>query len=373
MTRLAAAAAIACTTLLLCTSIARAHAPSNSYLDLDATGGTIAGRWDIAITDLEYAVGLDADLDGAITWGEVQTRAPAIDAYVLAGLGLAVAAGPCPVKILHRSVAPHPDGPYLSFDFQTACATGLEIAVAYRLFADADASHRGLLSLNGPDATSHAVLNPDAPARSMRLASSGWREFVDFVHEGIVHIATGTDHVLFLLCLLMPAVMLRAPAPRGTVRRIRATLPAVAWIVTAFTVAHSITLALAVLGWVRLPSALVETAIAASIIYVAVGNLRSRKPRHSAAVAFAFGLVHGLGFATVLEGLISGSSPVLALFGFNLGVEIGQLAIVVAWIGLTCALAGTPAYRRVVVGAGSLAIGVVALVWLLERSYALVT
>ena len=143
----------------------------------------------------------------------------------------------------------------------------------------------------------------------------------------------------------------------------------VARVVTAFTAAHSITLCLAALGLVSLPSRWVESAIAASVVLAALNNLWPLVDGRRWAVAFGFGLVHGFGFASVLADLgLPSDALATALVGFNLGVELGQLAIVAAFLPLAFVLRGTLAYRRVAFPLGSLAIAGVALVWLVERA-----
>jgi len=140
-------------------------------------------------------------------------------------------------------------------------------------------------------------------------------------------------------------------------------------IITAFTLAHSITLALAVSGLVVLPGRLVEPLIAASIVWVAVENLLARKgpPRHRWRVAFVFGLVHGFGFASILAPLsLPAGGLAWALLGFNLGVEGGQALVVIALVPVLAWMHGKP-WERVVVRTASTAVAVMGLVWLVER------
>jgi hypothetical protein len=141
-------------------------------------------------------------------------------------------------------------------------------------------------------------------------------------------------------------------------------------IVTAFTVAHSITLSLAALGVVNLPSRLVESVIAASIVVAALNNVRPMVIDRLWMVAFGFGLVHGFGFASVLTDLgLPRDALAIALVGFNVGVEIGQIAIVLLFLPLALALRRTAFYRRQVMIGGSLLITVLAGIWLVERAF----
>ena len=140
--------------------------------------------------------------------------------------------------------------------------------------------------------------------------------------------------------------------------------------VTAFTIAHSITLTLAALSIVVLPSRLVESGIALSVVLAAINNIFPVVANGRWLAAFGFGLLHGFGFAGALHDLgLPAGSLALSLAGFNLGVEAGQLAIVLLFLPLAFALRSTWTYRRLVLGGGSIAIATIASVWLVERSF----
>jgi hypothetical protein len=180
------------------------------------------------------------------------------------------------------------------------------------------------------------------------------------------HILIGYDHILFLLALLM-SVMLRLA--RGGVE-LRRALVELATVVSAFTLGHSITLALAALGVVDPPSRLVESLIAASVVLAALNNVVPLVQRRLWLFALGFGLVHGFGFAGVLRDLgLPDQSLLVALFGFNLGVEAGQLAIVALFVPLIFAIERLDLYPRLVMRVGSSAIAILALVWLVERAF----
>lgn len=356
--------------LMIASAQAFAHAPGNSYLGMDLTGDRVSARWDIALRDLEYAIGIDVDHDGAITWGEVLAAGPALDQYALRHLRLSVDGDACALSVSQRRISRHADGAYLALDLAGDCGPKGELAIEYSLMFDLDRQHRGLLSVTDADGVENAVLGPEARSfvRSDNSAG-GTREFLQFLREGVWHIWIGFDHVLFLLCLLMPAVLQREGLRWRPRESLKGVLGRVAAVVTAFTVAHSLTLGLAAYGWVTLPTALVEVAIAASIVVVAINNIRPLFRADLAFVAFGFGLVHGLGFASVLQGLSAGAgSTLVALAGFNVGIELGQLAIVSAWIPIAYWLRDTTAYRQVVMKAGSWVIAAIAAAWFLERS-----
>jgi hypothetical protein len=360
--------------LLLLPVAALAHKPSDSYLALRQDGTLLRGQWDIALRDLEYAIGLDENGDGEITWGELRAKHDEISAYALARLKIAANGNNCALEPTAHLVDEHSDGAYAVLRFAADCRAGpiASIAVEYRLFFDLDPTHRGLLRIEHAAGALTGVLSPERATQSFALAEvSRWSQFLDFLREGVWHIWIGFDHILFLLSLLLPAVL--AGGASRPFSQPAARFAPVFWdvfrIVTAFTVAHSITLSLASLAAISLPSRLVESAIALSVVLAALNNLIPVVSRARWMVAFGFGLVHGFGFASVLADLgLPQGALVLALVGFNLGVEAGQLAIVALFLPLAYALRRTWLYRRMVFAGGSAAIALLATVWLLERA-----
>ena len=360
--------------LLVCLNSggALAHKPSDSYLTVYADGQSLKGQWDIALRDLEYAVGLDADGDGAITWGELKAKQAEVDAYVLARLALRAEGKPCRLTPTEHLVDDHTDGAYavLRFDVRCDAGTYAKAEVEYSLFFDLDPTHRGLLRIaHGKDSTT-GILSPDRPRLQLSAESrSRLEQFLDYVGEGVWHIWIGFDHILFLVSLLLPSVFILHGKAWAPASRFRDTFWDVFRVATSFTIAHSITLSLAALSVVQLPSRLVESTIALSVVLAALNNIWPLVHGRRWAVAFGFGLIHGFGFASVLADLgLPRDALLLALVGFNVGVELGQLAIISAFLPVAYALRRTRAYRRVIFVGGSAAIALVALVWLLERA-----
>lgn len=352
---------------------ALAHKPSDSYLVLSVTPAAIQGQWDIALRDLDHAIGLDADGNGEITWGELRARQAEIAAYALARLQVAGDDGAaCPITPQGaQQVDEHTDGAYTVLRFSVACARAPKaLTLEYRLFAELDPQHRGLLRLDAAGSSRSAIFSPEEPVQTLSLAApGGWEAFVDYFYEGVWHIWVGFDHILFLLSLLLPAVL----AWRGRwepVQRFHEGFVDVLKIVTSFTAAHSITLSLATLGVVSLPSRWVESAIAASVVAAALNNVWPLFQGRRWMVAFGFGLIHGFGFASVLADLgLPQQALALALVGFNVGVEAGQMAIVAVFLPLAFALRRSAFYRRGVLLGGSLLIAAVAGAWLAERVF----
>jgi hypothetical protein len=372
MRRLPILAALAVVCL---TAPAQAHKPSDSYLTLKVEGERIYGQWDIALRDLDFALGLDANQDNEITWGEVKAKHADIVAYALARLRLGPASAPCPTQVTEQLVDNHSDGAYTVLRFVATCAAAPKtLTVSYRLFFDLDPQHRGLTRLEYQGATRAGILSADNPEQKFTLAKlSKWEQFLDYGNEGIWHIWTGFDHILFLLSLLLPAVLVRSsqPAQRWQpAESFRAAFLDVVKVVTAFTLAHSITLSLAALGVVSLPSRWVESAIALSVLLAALNNVWPLVYEKRWVIAFSFGLIHGFGFASVLADLgLPQESLLIALVAFNLGVEVGQLAIVAVFLPIAYNLRTTVVYQRLVVVYGSITIALIASIWLVQRVF----
>ena len=197
-----------------------------------------------------------------------------------------------------------------------------------------------------------------------------WRAFTGTVALGMEHIFIGTDHILFVLVLLLPAVMVFSLADGwAPVPNFKAGLWRVLKIATSFTIAHSITLTLGGLDIIQLPSKLVETVIALSIIATAMHNLKPIFANREAFIAFAFGIFHGFGFAGLLAELGVGKGQrVLSLLGFNIGVEIGQGFIILLLFPALYLLRRTTTYPWVL-RLGSILLALVASVWALERIF----
>lgn len=366
--------------LLAFAAPAFAHKPSDSYLSLRTEGARIEGRWDIALRDLDDAIGLDGNGDGQLTWDELRGRHAAIAAYALARLQLADGNGArCTIAPHAQQVEHHTDGAYTVLPFTATCpATGAADAagpaalhVAYRAFADIDPQHKGLLKLEHGGMVHTAILGADRPEQTIVLATaSPWREFRAYIAHGAWHIWIGYDHILFLLSLLLPAVLARGAGGWQAVPALRPALADVVKTVTAFTAAHSVTLSVAALGFVSPPSRWVESAIAASVIAAALNNVFPIVHGRRWVLACGFGLLHGFGFAGVLADLgLPAGARAMALAGFNLGVELGQLAIVALFVPLAFYLRASRWYTRLALHGGSLAIALLAALWLAERAF----
>jgi hypothetical protein len=356
---------------------AAAHKPSDSYLTVRVTDAHVDLRWDVALRDLDYAIGLDANGDDQITWGELRAREADVARYLRDHLVIEADGAPCPLEPRDLAVTPHSDGAYAVVPLTARCPGTAEpraLTLRYSLLFDLDPQHRGLVRIESRGQHRTAILTTRERSYVAQLAElHPLAQFVAFVRAGVAHIGSGIDHLLFLLALLLPSVLRRTP--NGTWQAAEAFRPAlgdVLKIVTAFTVAHSITLSLAALGIVHLPSRFVESAIAASVVIAALNNLWPILYDQRWTVAFALGLLHGFGFSGTLMDLgLADTNLVSALFGFNVGVELGQFAIVALFVPFAFFLRRSWVYRRLTLVGGSWSIVIVATIWLVERMFAI--
>lgn len=367
-------------TLAVCQT-ADAHKASDSYLKIKGGQSELVVRWDIAIKDLELIVGVDTNQDGDVTWGELKTNQQKIAAHALSHLNISADGTPCDLQLSELKFTKHSDGGYAVLLLNTGASGSTQtLAIQYSFLFDADPTHRGLVLFENEDAATTQVLSPSRQELEINIGeASFWSTFVDYTKEGVWHIWIGFDHILFLICLLLPAVLVRKKVSNDQqnnlvteqwrpVERFRPAFFSVLKIVTVFTIAHSITLWLAVMEFVTLPSQWIESAIAFSIIVTAVNNLFPIFKLPAWMIAFAFGLIHGFGFANVLLDLgLSSTALAISLFGFNVGVELGQMAIVAVFLPLAFLFRRSKMYDLVILKLGSIVIAIIAAIWMIER------
>ncbi len=353
----------------------RAHTPSATYLSARLDGTNLTLRWDVALRDLHQGLGLDSNSVSRVPATELQRREEALALDVAAGLKLRANSNAVALVVTDYTALTLNDVEYarLLLDARELPPALGELELDARAVFKVDTNMHGFLRLEHSGRVDAVAFNLQQPVHRFDLAggSGGWQRWLTFIWEGVWHIWIGFDHILFLIALLLPAVLVRKEKRWVPVASLRAAMWNVLGIVTAFTVAHSVTLSLAALEIVSLPSRLVESVIAASVALAAANNLWPVLRGQGWLVAGGFGLIHGFGFASVLADLgLGGGDLVAPLVGFNLGVELGQIAIVLVFVPVAYALRGTGFYRRAVLQAGSALVVALALYWMFERLFA---
>ncbi len=344
----AAFAAVALATLSLVPSRTLAHQAGLSYGVLAITGDRLDLSLRVSAAELAASW---PDLD---TGEPLRDGAPALAREVLGSVAVTQGSTTCASTSAGGRLEA-PDTLALSGSYR--CPRGGEpVRVRLGFVARMPPGHVHLAKVVVGGRVEEHVVDARRDGLEILPLATGWARATRFVALGVEHIFTGLDHVAFLLGLLLAGGGLRE----------------VLRVVTGFTAAHALTLALATLGAVSPPPALVEPLIAASVAYVGLESLLRllrEKPRGGRwPIAFAFGLVHGFGFAGALRELqLPGQGLAVALLSFNVGVELGQAALVAAAFPLLAWLHRQPQLARAALPAGSLTVGAAGLVWLVQR------
>lgn len=362
---------------LLIPTASEAHRSSDAYIYLHIAEHGAEVRIDLGLRDLQDKVGLDADRDGSITWGELRRARAAIERYVIPRLQLRRDGVPCTWVPHELATADHLGITHAALALRTDCATSSQgeaplWTLEYSLLFELDRQHRGLLSLRVDDDIDTAVFSPDRREHRFGsgIAPDRGRTFSQYFIEGLWHVWIGLDHLLFLSAVFLPAVLRRTPAGWQVAANPGDALWPTVTLVTSFTIAHALTLAMAAYGVLSIPSRWIESAVAASVIFAGLNNLYPMVYRRLAWIAAVFGLIHGAAIAGVLIELqLSDSSRVIALLGFNLGVEAAQISLIAVLLPLAYAARHRTTYRRWVHTPGSMLIAIIGLVWLVQRAF----
>ncbi|MCY2959011.1 MAG: HupE/UreJ family protein [Planctomycetota bacterium] len=321
-------------TILIALTAAQPHPMSVSSSRVVVDGGRVDVDLRCQAQTLVECTAVDADGDRGVSADELDSSQGVLESYLLAGYRLKADLGQehggerWLEGRLERAWIDHgaasvwtPEETLVEFVLRFEAPVPLKgLTVDLNLFREGDPLHRDHAEIVWNGAAPEArVLWVEDPTWTFTPSEETRSVLGSYVVLGFEHILTGYDHIAFLVALVVAS------------RRLKSILA----VVTAFTLAHSITLALASLGYVRVPSSIVEPAIAASIAYVAFRNVFGARTRTLWPAAFGFGLVHGLGFAgSIAETLADEPQKLAALFGFNAGVEVGQLALVTLLCGV---------------------------------------
>jgi hypothetical protein len=338
--------------------MAAAHQTSVKYVDLAIDGNAVNIELRCAATDVTEPMKLPADARPSVREALAH---PAVANYVQAWLVLAGCTTSAP-----RATAT--DDKFLAIRWTATCARVDELALDFTALFALDARQEVIVQLAAPGAaTIQTIVRADHAKPTLRPGETP--SLVAWIRTGMDHIYEGVDHILFVLALLLVVMLYRGVGTWHT-RGFWLTLRSTALVITAFTIAHSISLIAAALGYITLPSAFVEAVIALSIAYTAAEDVVKPDVMWRYWLTFGFGLVHGVGFASTLAELLPPRDVVLPLLCFNVGVEIGQLTIVLAALPVFFAVArvaGGDRYRRFVMPALAGVIFLLGLAMFVER------
>ena len=243
-----------------------------------------------------------------------------------------------------------------------------KLRIKFDLFFEFDKTQQGVMKIKLPKGSKTLIFSPRKKIYTIKTGdynSSKFKYFKNFLIEGIWHIWEGIDHILFLLMLLLPSVL--------TNSKFKVTLLDVLKIVTAFTLSHSITLSLSMFNILNPPEKIIETFIAISVLLTAINNIYSIVSfKKEWILAFCFGFIHGFGFANALHELnLKSENFASIVFGFNIGVEIGQIIIVLAILPLIYLASYKKFYKRFIVPSLSSITALISLLWAIDRAFSL--
>jgi hypothetical protein len=349
-----------------------AHQLSTAYLQADINSrGVIEGTLQLRLYDLDQNLMVDTDNNGELTWGELQSHRDKVSRFITDKVTFSRGQKACALVVDPEwKIDEHFGEGYVLLPLRAQCGLSGTLELDYRAFFERDSQHKLLVNFGSDNQRENRVISADksslrlSSAEGNRLASAG-----EFIYQGMIHIWMGTDHILFLCALLLPSVLTRRDNRWTAQQDVRAILTNTFWLVTAFTLAHSITLTATALDILHLPSRWVETAIALSVLFAALNNIFPLVLRLGL-LTFGFGLLHGMGFAGALGELgIPADQQVLSVLAFNLGVEIGQMAILVAVMPILIVVRNQTWYSRYSLNALSLAISLVAAQWVVQRAF----
>jgi hypothetical protein len=350
-----------------------AHELSTAYINASIEdSGQIKGEIKINLIDLEGVLPLDSDQDGELTWGEIVDNSATIENYILQNVHFLQDGNQCPLTVISNlSLQQLSDDMLLLVSFSAACNNNVNsVTVDYEMLFESDAKHKAILSLveitSGNEFVS--VFDASATQQTITISSSNiFGTFITFLYQGIFHILIGIDHILFLLTLLLTIPMEYRNKKWHAIASRKSILHRTLWVISAFTLAHSITLSGTALGWLPSFGSWIEVVIAASILFNVVNNICPLIHRLGL-ITFAFGLIHGMGFAGALAELgFPEQQQVVSVLAFNVGVELGQIAILLVCLPVLIFARNKLTYQKYVMPSVSILIGLLAIYWVIER------
>jgi len=355
---------------ILFSSTVYSHQTSTAYFNGElSSNGSINGKLQIRLFDLERAIGLDQNQDGELTWGEALSQTAAVEEYIDRSFSFQRNQQVCTSSAAGAwQLDSHFSEPYLVLPMNAQCAIAGSLRVDYTGIVEYDSEHKLLFNLQGNDNAYNRILSKEQAHLSFDAAEgSRWDTFKEFSKQGAIHIWIGLDHILFLMCLLLATVFGLEKLSFQRYRSLRENGWEILSVVTAFTLAHSITLAAVALNWIKVSSTWVEVAIAITVLAAALNNIFP-VIKKIILVTFGFGLLHGMGFAGVLGELgLPSDQKLLTVLAFNIGVEFGQLVIIFAVLPFMFLINKYNLKPRYCLVGGSTAIAIIAALWIAER------
>lgn len=366
---------------------AGAHRNDESYLYLDVGDTTLTGRAELTYPDLRDVLGFELSGSPDEQLAELEQRLPELVEYTAARTSIGDANGAWPLEfgnvelLEEEDVDPGGTG-YAIIPFDVDLPTPEVpqlIDVTFTPFVEEidDRNNIALVSNDwkrgviDQETNELAILTADSPSATIDLGdASQWKNFRASIDLGVDHIRTGPDHIFFVFVLLLPSVLVLLSGAWRPASSFRRSLLRVVVVATMFTIAHSLTFTLAGLDILPLPSSkLVEALIALSIAAAAVHNVKPIFGHREWSLAFVFGLFHGMGFAGLVQDLdIDRSTQLFSLLGRNVGIEIGQLVIILITFPGLFVLRRTRAYLPLMYTA-SIGLAVMASLWVVERLF----
>ena len=357
-----------------------AHSLGQSYIFLRIHDEKITGTFEITLRDINKALDIKLQ-ENQINSANLNDKIAEVHNYYREKVQFYEGDKPLPIRFTKTDLRQLNIGTFalLEFIITENTARPEKIDIDYRILFDKDPDHLGLLVIehfwkaNIFNNERHVSLIFSPQEHRQQLSLAGYSVFhglLGVIKLGVKHIWKGIDHILFLVALILPAAMFRQENKWEPVTEFRPALIYVVKIVTLFTIAHSITLSIAALGVFNLPSRLVESIIAISIVVAAMDIVYPVFQRKIAWVVFIFGLFHGFGFASVLTELgVLGEHMALSLFSFNLGVEIGQVVVICILFPVLYFIRNHVFYPRIIMRYGAFAMILVAMFWFVERAF----
>ncbi|MBO6504406.1 MAG: HupE/UreJ family protein [Kordiimonadaceae bacterium] len=346
-----------------------AHEANDARMEVEISGQKVHLNWGVSLADLDVLMDLDNDRDGNISRSDIDASRLKIESAMLSKLRISSGEQSCTMGPSNLSLDTSGALPYLYLDTEGRCEWAIKrLSISYDFLFDLDYSHQAIVQVRKGENVSSQVASQGDRNLEFRLGQSTdlLATLKTFFVSGLLHIVEGYDHIAFLLVLTFSVLVFANK--EGSPFRTKTWQ--IALLLTGFTIAHAISIILAQLDLLRVPSQLVESFIALSIVIAAIDVWKPFMGKIKWYAVFVFGLIHGLGFASSLGSVgLDGSGFIVALFGFNFGIELGQVAIAAAIVALDQRLQHYSKPRHYLTMGCVTISGVIGLYWFVVRAF----